>query len=114
MAGFRWFQVVSGWFQLVLDGFRLLLILVSTINKKLVLCLVDFGSQGNRGGLMNLLKKKNLWQKSFLRLPYILNLRRLEGDTTESYFLFWYLLNSICLMALNCIKLADAATFLMK
>ena len=58
MAGFRWFQVVSGWFLLVLDGFRLLLILVSTINKKLVLCLVDFGSQGNGEGRVNESAKK--------------------------------------------------------
>ena len=45
MAGFRWFQVVSGWFQLVSDGFRWFqmvsggfrsfLVLVSTLNKTL-------------------------------------------------------------------------------
>ena len=31
MAGFRWFQRVSGWFQVVLGGFRSFLVLVSTV-----------------------------------------------------------------------------------
>ena len=30
MAGFRWFQVVSGWFQVLSNGFRSFLVLVGT------------------------------------------------------------------------------------
>ena len=32
MAGFRWFQVVSGWCQVASGGFRSFLVLVSTDN----------------------------------------------------------------------------------
>ena len=31
MAGFKWFQAISVWFQVVSTGFRSLLFLVSTI-----------------------------------------------------------------------------------